>query len=35
MNARDLWFQILDAQMETGTPVSSMQDAANQSNQKT
>jgi ribonucleotide reductase alpha subunit len=20
MNARDLWFQILDAQMETGTP---------------
>jgi ribonucleoside-diphosphate reductase alpha chain len=36
MNARDLWFQILDAQMETGTPYIVCKDAANKkSNQKT
>ena len=35
MNARDLWFQILDAQMETGTPYICYKDAANRkSNQK-
>lgn len=33
--ARDLWFQILDAQMETGTPYLLFKDAANKkSNQK-
>ena len=33
--ARDLWFQVLDAQMETGTPYLLFKDAANQkSNQK-
>jgi ribonucleoside-diphosphate reductase alpha chain len=35
INARDLWFAILDAQMETGTPYLLYKDAANQkSNQK-
>ena len=35
VNARDLWFAILDAQMETGTPYLVYKDAANQkSNQK-
>jgi ribonucleoside-diphosphate reductase alpha subunit len=35
INARDLWFQILDAQMETGTPYLLYKDAANKkSNQK-
>ena len=35
INARDLWFAILDAQMETGTPYLVYKDAANQkSNQK-
>jgi ribonucleoside-diphosphate reductase alpha subunit len=35
INARDLWFKILDAQMETGTPYLLYKDAANQkSNQK-
>jgi ribonucleoside-diphosphate reductase alpha subunit len=35
MQARDLWFQILDAQMETGTPYLCYKDAANRkSNQK-
>jgi len=35
IKARDLWFQILDAQMETGTPYILYKDAANQkSNQK-
>ena len=35
INARDLWFSILDAQMETGTPYLLYKDAANQkSNQK-
>jgi ribonucleoside-diphosphate reductase alpha chain len=35
VNARDLWFRILDAQMETGTPYILYKDAANQkSNQK-
>ena len=35
MNARDLWFQILDSQMETGTPYLLYKDAANKkSNQK-
>ena len=35
MKARDLWFQILDAQMETGTPYLLYKDAANRkSNQK-
>jgi ribonucleotide reductase alpha subunit len=35
VNARDLWFAILDAQMETGTPYLLYKDAANQkSNQK-
>lgn len=35
MPARDLWFQILDAQMETGTPYLLYKDAANRkSNQK-
>ena len=35
MNARDLWFQILDAQMETGTPYILYKDACNKkSNQK-
>ena len=35
VNARDLWFKILDAQMETGTPYLLFKDAANQkSNQK-
>ena len=35
MNARELWFKILDAQMETGTPYLLYKDAANQkSNQK-
>lgn len=35
MNARDLWFQIMDAQMETGTPYLCYKDAANRkSNQK-
>ena len=35
VNARDLWFRVLDAQMETGTPYILYKDAANQkSNQK-
>jgi ribonucleoside-diphosphate reductase alpha subunit len=35
MKARDLWFKILDAQMETGTPYLCYKDAANRkSNQK-
>tara|TARA_B110000091_G_scaffold214151_1_gene266044 strand:+ start:1640 stop:4000 length:2361 start_codon:yes stop_codon:yes gene_type:complete len=35
MSARKLWFQILDAQMETGTPYICFKDAANRkSNQK-
>jgi ribonucleotide reductase alpha subunit len=35
VSARDLWFQILDAQMETGTPYLLYKDAANKkSNQK-
>jgi ribonucleotide reductase alpha subunit len=35
VNARDLWFQILDAQMETGTPYLLFKDAANKkSNQQ-
>jgi ribonucleoside-diphosphate reductase alpha subunit len=35
VNARDLWFRILDAQMETGTPYLLYKDAANmKSNQK-
>ena len=35
MNARDLWFQILDAQMETGNPYLVYKDTANRkSNQK-
>jgi ribonucleoside-diphosphate reductase alpha chain len=35
INARELWFQILDAQMETGTPYILYKDAANtKSNQK-
>jgi ribonucleotide reductase alpha subunit len=35
VNARDLWFSILDAQMETGTPYLLYKDAANQkSNQQ-
>ena len=35
INARDLWFSILDAQMETGTPYLVYKDAANmKSNQK-
>jgi len=35
INARDLWFQILDAQMETGTPYLLYKDAVNKkSNQK-
>ena len=35
INARDLWFAILDAQMETGTPYLVYKDAANmKSNQK-
>jgi ribonucleoside-diphosphate reductase alpha subunit len=35
LNARDLWFQILDAQMETGTPYILYKDAVNRkSNQK-
>jgi ribonucleoside-diphosphate reductase alpha chain len=35
MNARELWFQILDAQMETGTPYLLFKDSCNQkSNQK-
>jgi len=35
VNARDLWFQILDAQMETGTPYLLYKDACNKkSNQK-
>jgi ribonucleoside-diphosphate reductase alpha chain len=35
MNARDLWFQILDSQMETGTPYILYKDACNKkSNQK-
>ena len=35
MNARDLWFKILDAQMETGTPYLLYKDAANKkSNQQ-
>jgi ribonucleoside-diphosphate reductase alpha subunit len=35
VDARDLWFQVLDAQMETGTPYLLYKDAANQkSNQK-
>jgi ribonucleoside-diphosphate reductase alpha chain len=35
VNARDLWFQILDSQMETGTPYLLYKDAANKkSNQK-
>jgi ribonucleotide reductase alpha subunit len=35
INARDLWFKILDAQMETGTPYLLFKDAANiKSNQK-
>jgi ribonucleotide reductase alpha subunit len=35
LNARDLWFKILDAQMETGTPYLLFKDASNKkSNQK-
>ena len=35
MQARDLWFQIMDAQMETGTPYLLYKDASNEkSNQK-
>jgi ribonucleotide reductase alpha subunit len=35
VNARDLWFKILDSQMETGTPYILFKDAANQkSNQQ-
>jgi ribonucleotide reductase alpha subunit len=35
VNARDLWFKVLDAQMETGTPYILYKDAANnKSNQK-
>ena len=35
INARDLWFSVLDAQMETGTPYLLYKDSANQkSNQK-
>jgi len=35
INARDLWFKIMDAQMETGTPYLCYKDAANQkSNQQ-
>ena len=35
VNARDLWFKILDSQMETGTPYILFKDASNQkSNQK-
>lgn len=35
MSARDLWFQVLDSQMETGTPYILYKDAANKkSNQK-
>ena len=35
INARDLWFKMLDAQMETGTPYMLFKDAANKkSNQK-
>lgn len=35
MSARDLWFQVLDAQMETGTPYILYKDACNaKSNQK-
>ena len=35
VNARDLWFKILDAQMETGTPYILYKDAANKkSNQQ-
>jgi ribonucleoside-diphosphate reductase alpha subunit len=35
VNARDIWFQILDAQMETGTPYILFKDACNEkSNQK-
>lgn len=35
ISARDLWYKILDAQMETGTPYISYKDAANRkSNQK-
>lgn len=35
LKARDLWFQVLDAQMETGTPYILFKDAANKkSNQK-
>jgi len=35
VNARDLWFKVLDAQMETGTPYILFKDAANlKSNQK-
>jgi ribonucleoside-diphosphate reductase alpha chain len=35
MKARDLWFQVLDAQMETGTPYLLYKDACNKkSNQK-
>lgn len=35
VNARDLWFKILDSQMETGTPYILFKDAANKkSNQK-
>ena len=35
VNARDLWFKILDSQMETGTPYILFKDAANRkSNQK-
>ena len=35
INARDLWFQIMDAQMETGTPYLLYKDACNnKSNQK-
>jgi len=35
INARDLWFQILDSQMETGTPYMLYKDACNKkSNQK-
>ena len=35
VKARDLWFKVLDAQMETGTPYLCYKDAANRkSNQK-
>ena len=35
VNARDLWFAILDAQMETGTPYILYKDAANKKSNQT